>query len=176
MWGAAYELDGTKMVERALDHLGMRECALGGYIHDMLPFRSRVDTFGSNPDLRVLVFSATNTNNLYFGPASPEEIANQIIDCKGTCGYNVEYVTRLADYVRKYIPEDRDDHLFYLDYLVRTLLKKRNVPLESRLSKMDDDLKTEMESSLESKYNENVTRNNLGLTDSAVARLRHLLL
>ena len=126
-WGAAYELKGSKMVRDALEHLGMRECTLGGYDVEMVTFKDR----HHSDSITVLVFSATPSNSLYMGPAEVDELANQIVACKGESGHNVEYVTRLADFVREFIPEDRDEHLFGLDMLIRTLLLKKDICLHS---------------------------------------------
>lgn len=128
VWGAAYELRGEEMVCDALDHLGMRECKLGGYAIQMVPFFAKDNDKDAIP---VLMFNATSTNSLYMGPSSLTELANQIITCKGNSGHNVEYVTKLADFIRKYIPEDRDMHLFKLDMLIRTKLLKSEVCLRT---------------------------------------------
>ena len=124
VWGAAYELEGKTMVQEALHHLNVRECARDGYIAGWVRFKSRTSTGdeGPSPYTRVLVFQATPTNDQYLGPASIDDMANQIIACNGESGSNVEYVTKLADYVRTYIPEDRDPHLLELDSSIRALL------------------------------------------------------
>ena len=46
----------------------------------------------------------------------------QVVDCAGVSGSNAEYVTRLADFVRRHIPHDDDPELFQLDERVRQLL------------------------------------------------------
>jgi len=38
----------------------------------------------------------------------------QVIACNGYCGHNIEYVMRLADFMRTHIPEETDPHLFGL--------------------------------------------------------------
>ena len=48
--------------------------------------------------------------------------ACQVVKCAGVSGSNAEYVTRLADFVRRHIPRDDDDELFQLDAHVRRLL------------------------------------------------------
>ena len=58
----------------------------------------------------ALVFMAVPENVQYLGEASIPELRDQIINSKGTSGHNVEYVTRLADYIRTYIPEEDDPH------------------------------------------------------------------
>ena len=46
----------------------------------------------------------------------------QVVRSHGLSGSNVEYVTRLADFVRRHIPLDDDRDLFQLDARVRQLL------------------------------------------------------
>ena len=46
----------------------------------------------------------------------------QVVRCVGASGSNAEYVTRLADFVRRHIPHDDDRELFQLDAQVRHLL------------------------------------------------------
>ena len=131
MWGVAFELVGRKQIETALEHLGMRECTVGGYDMQMVPFYSRDHATETIP---ALLFVATTDNKNYIGKASIEDIANQVVSSKGKAGYNVEYVTRLADFMRDNIPESNDKHLFDLDRHVRRILKETNVAVESLLS------------------------------------------
>ena len=111
VWGAAYELVGKEMIKGALDHLGMRECLLGGYISLMTPFYERSAT---NKPRSVLVFTATPANSLFLGAAPLDALAKQVISCSGPCGHNIQYVTRLANYMTQHIPEEKDPHLFGL--------------------------------------------------------------
>jgi len=46
----------------------------------------------------------------------------QVVKCRGLSGSNVEYVTRLADFVRHHIPNDDDTELLELDAQVRRLV------------------------------------------------------
>ena len=87
------------------------------------------DKDNEDDQIKVLMFNATSTNSLYMGPSSISEFASQIVTSKGNSGHNVEYVTRLADFVRDHIPEDSDAHLFQLDIMIRTKLLKSDVPL-----------------------------------------------
>ena len=126
VWGAAYELIGEDMVGDALDHLGMRECTLGGYAIKTVPFFSKDE---EDDAIDVLMFNATEDNHLYMGPSSIVELAEQIVSTKGNSGHNVEYVTKLADFMRTHIPEDNDAHLFKLDKQIRTELFKKEVDI-----------------------------------------------
>ena len=40
---------------------------------------------------------------------------------RGFAGPNIDYVTRLVDYIREFIPEDKDRHLFEVDRRLREL-------------------------------------------------------
>ena len=113
-----------------MDHLGVRECLLGGYSFRTLEFTPRTNSKVRYP---VLAFYATPDNSQYLGPASVQEMTEQIAGCKGHKGHNVEYVTRLADFVRNNIPEDKDLHLFELDMSLRKHLKLTGVLLDSLL-------------------------------------------
>lgn len=122
------------MICQALEHLGMRECTLGGYCHMTVPFCPSVTSTSkcssdcsSSQSFPVLVFTATQENNLYLGPAPLDELAKQIVSCNGTAGHNVEYVLRLAQFVRKYIKEDKDLHLFGLEFHIENLLRKMKI-------------------------------------------------
>ena len=128
MWGAAYELVGSEMIHEALDHLGVRECLLGGYITLMAPFQARDENQISFP---VLLFTATEDNSLFMGPESLEDIARQISGCRGPCGHNIEYVTRLEHYMKEHIPEEKDEHLFGLVKSIKDELSKHGLDMES---------------------------------------------
>lgn len=116
-WGMAYHVVGRLQVRACLEHLGLRECRLGGY-------RLQRVTFNEPPTSRLsaLVFIASPCNHLYLGPAAVDNLARQVVKCGGVSGSNAEYVTRLADFVRRQIPHDDDPELFQLDAQVRQLL------------------------------------------------------
>ncbi|RXG56030.1 hypothetical protein Avbf_05360 [Armadillidium vulgare] len=46
-------------------------------------------------------------------------------------GHNVEYLVRLADFMREKIPEEYDEHLSTLETLVRNRIKENNMCLKS---------------------------------------------
>ncbi|ELU04540.1 hypothetical protein CAPTEDRAFT_168933 [Capitella teleta] len=125
VWGVAFELVGARMIRAALEHLGVRECALGGYCHVTVPFHPK--NCSNRCSFSVLLFTATEENNLYLGPAPLEEVAQQVIECKGKAGHNVEYVLRLAEFVRAHLTDDNDDHLFGLESLIHEELRRRNI-------------------------------------------------
>lgn len=115
MWGVAYQLRGSNQIRLALDHLGIRECSLGGYACETLAFTERTSLSNRTPrTIPVLTFIAVPSNALYLGPTDLDDLASQIVACRGNSGTNVEYVLRMADYIHDNIPEDTDEHLFLL--------------------------------------------------------------
>lgn len=110
-WGVAYEVTDCQ-IEESLQYLNMREVVLGGYITQMVEFIPKEKGQGS---LLALVYIATSSNPIYLGPASDKEIASQIAMCSGNTGHNIEYLVRLADFMRISCPEVEDDHLFSIE-------------------------------------------------------------
>ena len=96
--------------------LNEREIALGGYDLRHLSF-----SCNEKPSHRfnVVAYAATPKNSLYLGPASPEQIASQIAYAKGNSGLNIEYLVRLADFMREKVPDYDERHLFDLEKLVK---------------------------------------------------------
>lgn len=66
----------------------------------------------------IMLYIGTSDNPLY-KPAGDVEIAKVIHDSIGPSGPNTEYLFNLAEYVRQYIPEDKDRHLFEIERLVK---------------------------------------------------------
>lgn len=97
----------------------------------------------------VIFYVATPSNKLWMGDSPLPEIANQVVECAGNSGHNVEYVLRLAEFVRDTIPEAKDDHLFTLEILIRTQIKERNLCLKTlmgeRRNSVEEVLRTEEE-------------------------------
>lgn len=110
-WGVAFEVTGSQ-VEESLAYLNIREAVRGGYGTHMVEFIPRDE---SQPSVQALVYIATEDNPTYLGPASPEEIAAQIVVCKGKTGYNIEYLLRLAEFMRECCPGVDDPHLFSIE-------------------------------------------------------------
>lgn len=79
---------------------------------------------------RVLTFTALVDNALYLGPSEVDRLADDVISSSGSCGHNVEYVVRLADYVRDNLPQDDDEHLFDLDRKIKEKLNQRGLNVE----------------------------------------------
>ncbi|XP_006786112.1 glutathione-specific gamma-glutamylcyclotransferase 1-like isoform X2 [Neolamprologus brichardi] len=112
-WGVAYEVTECQ-VEASLQYLNMREVVQGGYITEMVEFIPK-DGHGS---VLSLVYIATPDNPMYLGPASDVEIAAQIAICRGNTGRNIEYLVRLAEFMRHHCPEVADEHLFSIETAV----------------------------------------------------------
>lgn len=126
-WGIAYHLLGSSQIKSALDHLGLRECILGGYVCQIVSFTRRPSshstTNGTSDEIPALTFIASPSNSLYLGPVDLDDLARQVAACCGNSGTNTEYVIRLADFVHANIPEDDDSHLFLLEKKIRKRLE-----------------------------------------------------
>lgn len=110
-WGVAYEVTGSQ-IEESLKYLNVREAVLGGYITKAVEFFPQGD---EEAPFLSLVYIATADNPIYLGPATHEEIAAQIVVSQGKTGHNIEYLLRLAEFMRLYCPEVEDTHLFSIE-------------------------------------------------------------
>lgn len=110
-WGVAFEVTGSQ-VEESLKYLNVRETACGGYATKMVDFFPEGE---KQPPVQALVYIATSDNALYLGPASPEMIGVQIAVCRGKTGHNLEYLLRLAEFMRSSCPHVEDHHLFSIE-------------------------------------------------------------
>lgn len=129
-WGCAYKITG----HTALHYLKHRECSLGGYITQYTKFYPRVaheDMGISGEAFPALLYIATEDNCHWMGEAPLPDIAKQIAECRGPSGHNVEYLIRLAEFMRNELRDVdvSDDHLFELERLVRDILAEKNVCL-----------------------------------------------
>jgi len=96
--GVTYHIEGKSQVEHALKHLICREVKKGGYeLRKTLfhPLKSNAKPY------EVYVFFASSDNHLYLGPASAEQVAEDIVRCRGDAGHNLEYLFRLVDSLRE---------------------------------------------------------------------------
>lgn len=122
-WGRALQIKDEATAREYLDH---RESSLGGYTTLILNFQP------SDPKespFAVLVYVALPSNKLYLGEAPYHEMAHDIATSKGNCGHNVEYLAKLAAFMRLNVPDVYDEHLFSLEHLVRSHLRKGNPKL-----------------------------------------------
>lgn len=118
-WGVAFEVTGSQ-VEESLKYLNVREAVRGGYLTQVVDFFPQ----GTNQSpVQALVYIATPDNPIYLGPASTEKIAAQIAVCKGMSGHNIEYLQRLAEFMRVSCPDVDDPHLFSIEAAVRTTIR-----------------------------------------------------
>jgi len=123
-YGVAFEVQG----ETALRYLNCREVELGGYRSDVVTFVPR-----SGRPFQVLLYIATPDSREWSGPAPLERIASQITDCRGPAGHNVEYLLRLAEFVKAHIPECYDEHLLGLEALVRARVSAADLCLKDMM-------------------------------------------
>ncbi|XP_049452343.1 glutathione-specific gamma-glutamylcyclotransferase 1-like [Epinephelus fuscoguttatus] len=120
-WGVAYEVSDSQ-IEESLQYLNMREAVLGGYTTEMVEFIPKEKGQGA---MLALVYIATSDNPAYLGPASDKEIAAQIAVCRGNTGHNIEYLVRLAEFMRLYCPEVEDEHLFSIEAALLNIFHDR---------------------------------------------------
>lgn len=111
-WGVAFEVTGAQ-VEESLNYLNVRETVCGGYSTKMVEFHAANDE--SQPPVQALLYIATADNPLYLGSASAEEIGAQIAISHGKTGHNLEYLLRLAQFMRSSCPQVNDHHLFAVE-------------------------------------------------------------
>lgn len=152
-FGVAYQVQG----ETAFKYLNNREVELGGYTTETVLFYPR-----EGKAFSVLLYIATPLSKEWSGPAPLHQIADQIVSCKGPTGYNVEYLLKLAEFMRDHIPEGYDEHLLSLEALVRFRIKNKNLCLQtlmgerppknsrSRHSSTEDELENSFEDRVES--------------------------
>ncbi|XP_019407869.1 PREDICTED: glutathione-specific gamma-glutamylcyclotransferase 1 [Crocodylus porosus] len=118
-WGVAYQVCGEQ-IAASLQYLNMREAVLGGYDTKLVKFHP-LEKDADEPIL-ALVYIATPQNPSYLGPASEEDIAAQIIVSSGRAGHNMEYLLRLADFMRYFCPQVEDEHLFSIEEAIVSIL------------------------------------------------------
>lgn len=117
-WGVAFEVTGSQ-VEESLKYLNARETVCGGYVTMMVDFFPEGE---SQPPVQALLYIATTDNPLYLGPASSEEIGTQIAVCRGETGHNLEYLLRLAEFMRSCCPHVEDHHLYAVEAAALTVV------------------------------------------------------
>lgn len=118
-WGVGYELHGLQ-IAAVLKYLNMREAVLGGYDTKLVKFYPQEGE--ADEPVLALVYIATPQNPSYLGPASEEDIAAQIIVSSGRAGHNIEYLLRLADFMRYCCPQVEDEHLFSIEEALISIL------------------------------------------------------
>lgn len=112
VWGVAYRVPGDDRDE-VLERLDFRE--KGGYERHFTAVR-RADGLVAE---EALLYVATRDNPNWGGPAPIEEIARIVARSHGPSGPNVEYLVRLAEWLREI--DAHDEHVFELERAVRAL-------------------------------------------------------
>ncbi|XP_045504048.1 putative glutathione-specific gamma-glutamylcyclotransferase 2 [Colias croceus] len=131
-WGKAFLVAADNGA--ALPYLTTRECQLGGYRTYTVNFHPRTSQFlpgNSNNKKDAILYIAIPENRHWLGAAPLPEIAKQILECRGSAGSNVEYLLRLADFMREEVPEALDEHLFSLERLVRKFAADMKIGLQT---------------------------------------------
>ncbi|XP_049807152.1 putative glutathione-specific gamma-glutamylcyclotransferase 2 [Schistocerca nitens] len=123
VWGCAFLVRG----EAALPYLKDRECELGGYRTLVANFEPRR---ADRPAFPVLLYVATPDNRHWLGDAPLPDMARHIASSSGASGHNVEYVLRLAQFVRTIAPGS-DEELFELERLVVAAVRESRQSVEA---------------------------------------------
>jgi len=137
--GIALELKG----EEALDYLNNREMTLGGYLQKIVTFHP---TEKEIPPFPVLVFIATPQSKHWLGPSCESLIAKQVVNSSGPSGHNVEYVVKLAMWLRATFPKVYDDHLYSLETYIMLEIERQDLCLEDLMG--NDDMSSVTSSSI----------------------------
>eukprot|EP00047_Mylnosiga_fluctuans_P013213 m.30144 g.30144 ORF g.30144 m.30144 type:complete len:192 (+) comp4749_c0_seq2:2107-2682(+) len=115
-YGVAYRV-AAKNVDAVMSYLDYRE--KGGYERmelEVLPHNN------SKTPVRALVYTCTDANSNWLGPAAEDAIALQVFHSTGPSGPNREYVLKLAEAMRSIAPGVRDAHLDAIeDHLQRLI-------------------------------------------------------
>lgn len=138
-WGCAYKVIGAT----ALDYLNQRECTLGGYVTKYTKFYPRVASDEMElcgEAIPTLLYIATEANSLWLGDGPLPHIAKEIVESRGPSGHNVEYLLRLANFMRDELKGIMvaDEHLFQLETLVREELTKREICVLSLMGRQPE--------------------------------------
>lgn len=107
---------------------------MGGYITVYTKFYPRLASENSElcgEAFPALLYIATKRNCHWLGEDALPTIAQQIVGSSGSSGHNVEYLIRLALFVRDELNGVDDDHLFELERLVKELLNQQKINLVS---------------------------------------------
>lgn len=131
-WGRAFLVSSKNTA--ALPYLSNRECKLGGYEECTVDFYPKpASTSSSSTELpkTAVLYIATAENKHWLGSAKLTDIAKQILECHGPSGPNVEYLLKLAEFMRDEVPEALDDHLFSLERLVHSMAVQMGICLRT---------------------------------------------
>ena len=116
-WGIAYKVNPSAVPE-VMAYLDHRE--KGGYTTKQLLFHPTPES--NMAPFHTLMYIATTSNPLYLGPAPIQDIARQVVKCRGPSGCNTEYVLNLAKALREIAPSVHDEHLYSLEKHINNLI------------------------------------------------------
>lgn len=85
----------------------------------MLPVYAKERACLHGKPVPAIIYYATPQNPNYTGDQGEEKIAKVISRSFGESGHNMEYLFRLADFMRERLPNEAEPHLYMLDSLVR---------------------------------------------------------
>ena len=99
-----------------------REQSIGCYEARFLNFHCHTNIESNRTAFSVLAYYAMPQNDCYLGASSNLEVSSDIYNGFGVSGSNIEYLFRLADFMREEVANETDDHLFEVDKIVRQKL------------------------------------------------------
>ncbi|KAI3841564.1 hypothetical protein MKX03_023878 [Papaver bracteatum] len=125
-WGVAYKVSGEENEKAALEHLEVREKQYD--VKAYLDFFT--DPTSTTPAITgVMVYIASpdkKLNENYLGPASLEEMANQIVKAKGPSGPNRDYLFHLEEALLQ-LGCKKDKHVTDLANEVRRIISEQEL-------------------------------------------------
>lgn len=120
-YGLAFKVQGWSQVTAALDHLHYREIR-SGYAFRVVT----LELFDTHETVQALTCIALKENALFMAPSTSVQelklMAFQIATAHGKGGPNHEYLSKLAESMRRLFPHAWDDHLFQLENLMLQFL------------------------------------------------------
>lgn len=134
MWGVAYEIDDNDTETLAsVNHRERRFTQIDLQFYPHYPHaesQSKLEMLYKDftkldkiMPFSVNVYVGTRSNPLFLGEASVEAIARQIASSSGPSGPNADYVFKLCDFMRNYLPNvNRDNHLFDIEKELLSIL------------------------------------------------------
>lgn len=120
-WGLVYEIRGKDQISKCLDHLQLREQSLGGYEANIVQAHLKC-SYGKLITVEALIYRALPKNQLWLGDASLAKLGYDIATSSGIAGHNSEYLFKLCDWMRKYLPSIQDNHLFGIEMHARKIM------------------------------------------------------
>ncbi|KAG5895060.1 hypothetical protein JTB14_021027 [Gonioctena quinquepunctata] len=131
-WGIVHGVAFAISGEAAIPYLSKRECQLGGYDSQFTTFYPV-----NGKPFKVLAYVATPKNPLWVTGEDEETIAQQIVASKGASGHNVEYLVRLANFMRDHFADQHDAHLFKIEKEVLAIVEENKLCLNSLMGNGD---------------------------------------